>query len=102
MGNGLQDSQPPEVSDSSFETSMETSPLMRLAAHAPRLQPDFKFWTSNPGLACDWKWLAAGVLPNSEPVEQAHGVLKLGSLFRLSSIQYDHSEAEIFSISRLA
>lgn len=48
---------------------------MQLAAHAkPRLQPEFKFSTSNPGLACDWKWLPACLLPNSELVERAHGV----------------------------
>lgn len=44
-------------------------------AHAkPRLQPEFQFSTSNPGLACDWKWLPACLLPNSELVERVHGV----------------------------
>ena len=48
---------------------------MQLAAHAKsRLQPEFKFSTSNPGLACDWKWLPACLLPNNELVERAHGV----------------------------
>ncbi|KOS41044.1 hypothetical protein ACN38_g8073 [Penicillium nordicum] len=39
---------------------------MQLAAHAkPRLQPGFKSSTSNPGLACDWRWLPACLLPTA-------------------------------------